>query len=94
MNTMNNKRLRTVAVNDRGQIVIPEEVRKDLGIDKNSTLVLIELEREIVLRKESDVLEGMEEEDRFWKALANESLKNFWSKEDEVWDKLYADDTK
>ena len=89
MNSTNSKRIRTVIVNDRGQIVIPEEVRKDFGIDKASTLVLIERKKEILLRKESDVLERLEEDDKFWKSLSRESLKRAWSKEDAVWDKIY-----
>tara|TARA_Y100000310_G_C20681379_1_gene816141 strand:- start:738 stop:1016 length:279 start_codon:yes stop_codon:yes gene_type:complete len=89
MNSTNNKRIRTVTVNDRGQIVIPEDVRKDFGINKESTLVLIERKKEILLRKEADVLEKIEEEDKFWKALSEESLQRAWSKEDEVWDRIY-----
>jgi len=91
MNSMKNKRIRTVTVNDRGQIVIPEEIRKDFGIYKDSTLVLIERNKEILLRKESDVLERVEEEDKFWKDLTKESLKRSWSKEDDVWDQIYKE---
>ena len=94
MNSMNSKRIRTVTVNDRGQIVIPEDVRKDFGIDKDSTLVLIEKKKEILLRKERDVLERMEEEDKFWRVLTRESMKRAWSKEDDVWDKIYKEDWK
>jgi len=90
MNNTNNKRIRTVTVNDRGQIVIPEEIRKDFGINKSSTLVLIEREKDILLKKEVDVLESIEE-DKFWKSLSRESLKRAWSKEDEVWDKIYKE---
>ena len=88
MNDMN-KRIRTVTVNERGQIVIPEEVRKDFEIAKGSTLVLIERNKELLLKKESDVLERMEEEDKFWKSLSRESLQRAWSKEDDIWDKAF-----
>ena len=87
---MNNKRIRTVTVNERGQIVIPEDVRKDFGIHKDSTLVLIERNKEILLRKEADVLERVEEDDKFWKDLTKGSLKRAWSKEDDVWDQIYT----
>ena len=89
-----NKRIRTVIVNERGQIVIPEEVRKDFEISKGSTLVLIERNKELLLKKESDVLERIEDEDMFWKFLSRESLKRAWSKEDDVWDKAYKEGTK
>ena len=91
MNTMKNRRIRTVTVNDMGQIVIPEEIRKDFGIQKDSTLVLIERSKELLLRKESDMLESVEDEDMFWKDLTKESLKRAWGKEDEVWDQIYKE---
>lgn len=86
---MDSKKIRTVTVNARGQIVIPEEIRKDLGIREDSTLVLIERKKELLLRKELDVLGVIEEGDKFWKALTKESLRRAWSKEDDVWDKIY-----
>ena len=45
------KKIRTVKVNERGQIVIPEEIRNDLGIKESSILVVIEENNEIVLKK-------------------------------------------
>lgn len=90
MNKMNNKkkwRIRTVAVNERGQIVIPEDIRKDMGIEGTDTLVIIEKEGEIVIKKESEVLAALGE-DAFWKALARESMGRAWGKEDELWDKI------
>ena len=86
---MNIKKIRTVAVNERGQIVIPEDVRNDIGIDKSSTLVLIERGNEIVLKRESDVFETIESEDKFWRILSHEGMKKAWSKDDEIWDKIY-----
>lgn len=81
-------KLRTVNVNSRGQLVIPEDIRKDLGIDKTTTLVLIKKEGDILLKKESEVLESIEE-DRFWKALSYKAMENAWDKEDEVWEKFF-----
>lgn len=51
------KKIRTVSLNDRGQIVIPEDIRKDFGIEGSSILVLIERDGEIVLRRERDILD-------------------------------------
>lgn len=53
-------RIRTVNVNNRGQIVIPEDIRTDWGIKDHDTLVLIERNRELVLRRESEVVESIE----------------------------------
>ncbi len=89
MNTK--KRIRTVGVNERGQLVIPEDIRKDFGIKGTTTLVMIEKGREIILRKESDVLETLESDDKFWKALSGASMAKAWEKEDEIWDRLYEE---
>lgn len=75
---------------ERGQLVIPEDIRKDLNIRGNSTLVLIERRGELIVRKEEQVLREIDE-DASWEALALEGLKNAWSKEDEAWEKLYKE---
>ena len=41
---------------------------------------------EIVLRKESEVIDAIEDE--FWSALSSRSMTNAWGKEDEIWDKF------
>lgn len=87
--TSQNK-IRTVNVNERGQIVIPDDIRKDFGISANSTLVMIERDGEIVIRKEKDVIAAIDD-DKFWKAISRSALEKAWSKEDEVWDKLYSE---
>lgn len=94
INMINTKKIRTVNLNERGQIVIPEDVRKDFGIEGTTTLVLIERKGEIVLKKESDVLEAIESEDKFWKFLSIEAMRKAWNKEDEVWDKIYNEMSK
>lgn len=88
MNRMNGKRIRTVNISARGQLVVPEDIRKDLGIKGETTLVLIEKSGEIVLRKESDILRAIEGEDLFWKRLSQEALERAWEKEDEIWDDI------
>ena len=81
-------KLRTVNVNSRGQFVIPEDIRKDLGIDGTTTLILIKKEGDILLKKESEVLESIGE-DKFWKALSYKAMESAWSKEDEIWEKFF-----
>ncbi len=90
---MNNKksRIRTVNVNERGQIVIPEDIRRDLGIVDSTTLVMIEKEGEILIRKESDVISALDD-DLFWKSVARESLERAWSEEDGTWNKIAKKD--
>mgnify|MGYP001566412762 FL=1 len=84
------RKLRTVNLNERGQIVIPEDIRKDFGIKGATTLIIIEKNDELVLKKESDILESMES-DKFWKFLSRKAMKRAWSKEDKIWDKIYKE---
>lgn len=88
MNRLKEK-IRTVKVGKRGQLVIPEDIREDWGIEDATTLVLIERIGEIVLKKESEVLKTLESEDKFWETLSKTSMEKSWDKEDEVWDKIY-----
>lgn len=81
------QRIRTVKVNDRGQLVIPEDVREDLRIKGNTTLVLIERGDEIVLRREADVLAELAEP---WRRAARHALAMAWGAEDDVWDAHYV----
>ena len=94
INMNEDKKIRTVKVNERGQIVIPEEIRKDLGISKFSTLIMIENKDQIILKKESSVLKDIENENNFLGDLTEESLKRAWDKEDEIWDKIYKKEEK
>ncbi|MBI3587598.1 AbrB/MazE/SpoVT family DNA-binding domain-containing protein [Candidatus Micrarchaeota archaeon] len=82
--------MRTVILNDRGQIVIPEEVREGMGLKPGEALVLLEVGKEILLRKEASVVRDLVEiegERRFWRALSEKSLERAWDREDEAWEK-------
>ena len=92
MNKTETKKIRTVKVNERGQIVIPEDIRKDFGIKKSSVLVMIEGTQEIILRKESDILNDINDEEVFWRNLSTESMKIAWDKEDSVWDEIFKNE--
>ena len=91
MNNKNIKKIRTITINDRGQIVIPEEMRKDFNIKKSSTLVLVEGTNGILIRKEEDVISEIEDEKQFWSELTKHSMQRAWFKEDEIWDKVYKE---
>lgn len=86
-----------VNVSSRGQIVIPEKIRKDLNIKEGSKLVLIEKEGALILRKEGDFLNKLEDmnkkEESGWLALAEQSLNGIWNnkKDEKMWIR-YLDD--
>lgn len=69
--------------------MIPEDIRKDFEIGENTTLVMIERDGELVIKKETDILSALENEDKFWRTLSNNALPRMWSEEDKIWDKIY-----
>lgn len=82
-----------VSVSSKGQVVIPEKVRKNLGIKVGSRLVLLEKEGSILMRKEDAVIKQLEEperkEDIGWIILGEKSLANIWdnAKDEKTWKK-------
>lgn len=86
---MNTFKIKTVAMNERGVIVIPEEMRDDMGLEGKTTLILVESGNEIIIKKEEDIARlVVSGEDSVWKRLSEESLKRAWEKEDVIWEKI------
>jgi AbrB family looped-hinge helix DNA binding protein len=83
-----------IRVSSRGQIVIPENVRKRNGIKKGIRLILQERNNELVLKKESDVEKQLiklgKKEELDWLLVAEKSLAKDWlsPEEDEAWKNL------
>jgi len=88
--------IQTVTVSSKGQIVIPEEVRRELAIKDGTRLVLVERSGKIVLEKEKQLiikLEKLSQEEKEklgWLLLAESSLAKDWltKEEDEAWKDL------
>lgn len=85
-----------ISVSSKGQIVIPERVRKYLKINAGSRLIMIEKEGTLMLKKEEQVTKHIEEserkEDFGWMILAEKALKDVWDnqKDDKVWTKYLS----
>lgn len=78
--------LRSVQVGERGELVIPEEVRAALGIEDGTILVLMKRGDELVLRREADVLEELKAS---WRQVTHRALERAWDEDDRVWDAIY-----
>ncbi len=85
--------IEVINVSSRGQIVIPENMRQDLGIKEGSRLVLIEEEGGILIRKEEEITKYLQlnkrKEDMGWMMLAQKFLEEIWNnpKDEEEWKK-------
>lgn len=81
--------INTLKVSSKGQIVIPEEVRRKLKVETGSTLIARLQGTKIILEKETDFVSRMEKleelhEEKGWQKLAEKSLSELWdNKEDE-----------
>lgn len=81
-----------IHISSRGQIVIPERVRKKYKLKAGSKLVLLEEDRGLLLRRESDVEQELREDRKEiegWMRLGMEGMRSVWDnpEDDEVWNK-------
>ena len=78
--------MKTIKVSDKGQISIPNSVRKRLGIDKGDNLVLFEIEGKILIEKQKVVSEKIKDDFKDILYFSEQSLKEVWdNSEDEIW---------
>ncbi len=76
-----------VKVSDKGQISIPIDIQREIGISRGDELLLIRKGRKIVLEKPEKINEILEGEFADLQGLGEESLKKIWLKKGEdVWD--------
>lgn len=75
-----------VKVSDKGQISIPMDVQREIGIKKGDELLLIRKGRKIVLEKPERVVELLEDEFADVQGLTEASLGRIWlKKEEDIW---------
>jgi len=85
---MNESTLKTVSVSDKGQIAIPREIQKLLGIKKGDRLVLITKNEQLLIQKATDLEKQMKDDFDDLINYSESSLKKLWlNKEDDIWNK-------
>jgi len=76
--------VKTVKVSDKGQIAIPADVRKNVGINRGDELIIVESEGKIMLEKDSEKLkDDFADLVKHSESVAEKLWRN---KEDEIWD--------
>lgn len=84
---MNQAIVKTVKVSDKGQIAIPSDVQRMLGINKGDNLVLLIKNEKILLEKVNKIISEMTDDFKDMEHYAEQSLKEFWKNEPEgVWE--------
>lgn len=91
MTASNELIFKKVKVTDKGQISIPVEIQRRIGIARGDELLLIAKGRRIVLEKPARVAELLEDEFADLQTISEESLKKLWlNKADDVWDQYFS----
>lgn len=77
-----------VKVSDKGQISIPVEIQREVGIKKGDELLLIRKGEKIVLEKPRRIIEVLEDEFADLQGISEASLRRMWlRKKEDIWDR-------
>ena len=82
---------RTINMTGKGQIVVPKEIRKNLGLKRNSKLLVVQRGDDIVLKKPIS-LENLFEDFPGLKAATERSFARVWKDEEEGYWESYLND--
>ena len=87
MTATNRLTFKIVKVTDKGQISLPMNMQREIGIKKGDELVLVRKGRRMILEKPERVVELLEDEFADLQSLTEESLGRIWlNKKEDVWD--------
>lgn len=82
----NNIEFKTIKVSQKGQIVIPVDMQREIGIKKGDEILLIRKGNKIVLEKRDEIVKKLKNEFRDIQTVSERSLKKFWlNRKDEIW---------
>jgi len=77
-----------VKVSDKGQISLPIEIQREVGIKKGDELLLIRKGQKIVLAKPRGFIEVLDGEFADLQDISEASLRRMWlTKKEDVWDR-------
>ena len=79
--------VRTAKVSDKGQLVLPADIRKALKMRKATSIVLVSDGTRVYLEREDAVASAVEESFADFLKASEASLRNVWENDaDAVWD--------
>lgn len=74
--------IKIAKVSSKGQIVIPEELREELGLKQGTNLVLVRKNSTILIMKAEELADSMKDLLKYTEV----SLRDLWDrKEEDVW---------
>ena len=89
---MRDLELKTVKVSQKGQIVIPISIQRELKIKKGDELLLVKKGKKIMLEKQERFVKNVKDEFKDLLLLSEHTMKKLWdNKEDEIWNEYLKD---
>lgn len=80
--------IKTIKVSDKGQIAIPQEVRKKIGIRKGGKIILMQEGKKVMIEPVERFSKQIKDDFSDLLKLSEKGLRNLWNnKEDEIWNK-------
>jgi len=84
-----------VKVSDKGQISLPMEMQREIGINKGDELLLIRKGQRIVLEKPQRIGKALEDEFADLQHISEASLRRMWlRKKEDIWNLYLKANTK
>ena len=79
--------MKTIKISEKGQVAIPREIRKQMGLKRGDELVIIQDEDRILMEKADRVSKKVRDDFKDILKFSEESLKEIWdNKEDDIWE--------
>jgi AbrB family looped-hinge helix DNA binding protein len=79
-------KFKTIRISEKGQIAIPVEIQREMGIGKGDELLLIKKGEKIILEKPKKFAGTLQDEFEDVEQISEASLKKLWlNKSDEIW---------
>ena len=77
--------IRTIRVSDKGQVSIPTDIRKSMGIKKGDNLVMLQKGDKIILEKSEKIMLKLDDEFKDVDIVTEQSLKELWDNKHDEW---------
>ncbi|MBM3904495.1 MAG: AbrB/MazE/SpoVT family DNA-binding domain-containing protein [Thaumarchaeota archaeon] len=79
-------KFKMIKVSAKGQITLPSDMQKEIGIKKGDEILLIKKGNRILLEKQENLAKKLEDDLKDIAIFSESSLKKLWlNKEDEIW---------
>ena len=84
-------KFRTIKVSAKGQITLPSDIQKEIGIKKGDEIILIRKGDKIILEKAERLAKQVDDEFTDIQLLTEKSLRKLWlNKNDEIWNQYLS----